>query len=55
MHRVSPLLLTHTFTSFGYWIFGVSANTESCKEDDEEVGVGVVEELADHEFLNFQR
>ena len=25
----------------------LTSNTESCDEDDEEVGVGVVEELAD--------
>ena len=29
------------------WFFGVSSDTESCDEDDEEAGVGVVEELVD--------
>ena len=51
MQRVSPKLSTRTSTSFWYWIFGVSvltSNTESCDEDDGEVGEGVVEEeLAD--------
>ena len=45
---VAPLL-TRTSTSFGYWIFRclLTSNTESCDQDDEEVGVGVVEELVD--------
>ena len=46
-----PMLFTRTSTSFWYWIFLVylsASNTESCDEDDGEVGEGVVEEeLAD--------
>ena len=39
---VLPLL-----SGTGFSVYLLSSNTESCDEDDDEVGVGVVEELVD--------
>ena len=50
MQRVSPKLFTRTSTSSGagFSVYLQTSNTESCDEDDGEVGEGVVEEqLAD--------
>ena len=42
--RVLPLLL---LSGTGFSVYLLTSNTESCDEGDEEVGVGVVEELVD--------
>ena len=47
MRRVCPKLFTRTSTSFGYWILRVSPNVKyRILWWDDDVGVGVVEELA---------
>ena len=43
--RTSSLVLP-LLSGTGFWVYLFSSNTETCDEDDD-VGVGVVEELAD--------
>ena len=49
MLRVSPKLSTHTslLSGTGVSVYLLTSNTESYDEDDDEVGVDVVEELVD--------
>ena len=49
MQRVvrSSSLVLPLLSSTGFSVYVLVSNTESCDEDDEEVGVGVVEELVD--------
>ena len=46
MQQVSPKLFTRTSTFFWirFSVYLLTSNTESCDEDDGEVGEGVVEE-----------
>ena len=46
MQRVSPKLFTRIplLSGTGFSVYLLTSNTESCDEDDEEVGDGVVEE-----------
>ena len=50
---VTPL--THTSTSFGYWIFGVSFDVKYRILDEgvEEVNVGVIKKLVDEPTTTF--
>ena len=45
-HRHSPLVLS-LLSGTGFPVYLLTSNTESCDEDDGEVGEGVIEELAD--------
>ena len=49
MHWVSrnSSLVLPLLSGTGFSAYRLTSNTESCDEDDEEVGVGVVEELVD--------
>ena len=41
------LLVLPLLSGAGFSVYLLTSNTESCDEDDDEVGVGVVEELED--------
>ena len=44
--RISSLVLPLIFGT-GFSVYLLTSNTESCDEDDDEVGVGVDEEIVD--------